>query len=291
MPGGLLNLIAYGNQNIIINGNPKKTFFKAVYMKHTNFGIQKFRLDYQGSRDLDPNIESVYRFKVPRNAELLLDSYLCFTLPDIWSTILPPNGKGDAWKPFHFQWIENIGSSLIKNVKITIGSQIIQEYPGEYIRCIVERDFTEDKKLLFDRMSGNVDELNNPQNFGGNRENNYPNAFFTPSIGGPEPSIRGRKIYVPLNPWFMHSTKVSLPLVALQYSEVVIEITLRPIKEMFTLNDVTANRDYVDTDYNTQLSKMYQRIAPNFSLEEYSMYRFLQPPHRLNCIVQTTLTR
>ena len=33
MPGGLLNLIAYGNQNIILNGNPKKTFFKSVYMK------------------------------------------------------------------------------------------------------------------------------------------------------------------------------------------------------------------------------------------------------------------
>mgnify|MGYP003346046660 CR=1 FL=1 len=75
MGGGLLNIVAYGNQNIILNGNPKKTFFKVVYSKYTNFGIQKFRIDYNGSRDLDPNSDSIYTFKIPRHAELLLDTY------------------------------------------------------------------------------------------------------------------------------------------------------------------------------------------------------------------------
>ena len=70
MAGGLLNLIAYGNQNIIVHGNPSKTFFKAVYAKHTNFGIQKFRLDYEGSSDIDLNSETVFKFKVERRAEL-----------------------------------------------------------------------------------------------------------------------------------------------------------------------------------------------------------------------------
>ena len=42
MPGGLLNIIAFGNSNIILNGNPTKTFFKTVYAKYTNFGMQKF---------------------------------------------------------------------------------------------------------------------------------------------------------------------------------------------------------------------------------------------------------
>jgi hypothetical protein len=26
MAGGLMNLVAYGNQNVILNGNPSKTF-------------------------------------------------------------------------------------------------------------------------------------------------------------------------------------------------------------------------------------------------------------------------
>ena len=47
MGGGLLNLTSYGNENVILNGNPKKTFFKAVYKKHTNFGLQRFRIDYK----------------------------------------------------------------------------------------------------------------------------------------------------------------------------------------------------------------------------------------------------
>ena len=52
MPGGILNILATGNQNIFLTGNPKKTFFKAVYAKYTNFGLQKFRIDFNGLRTL-----------------------------------------------------------------------------------------------------------------------------------------------------------------------------------------------------------------------------------------------
>ena len=52
MAGGLLNLIAYGNKNVILNGNPSKTFFKTTYAKYTNFGLQKFRIDVHGPRVL-----------------------------------------------------------------------------------------------------------------------------------------------------------------------------------------------------------------------------------------------
>ena len=148
MPGGLLNIIAYGNANILVHGNPTKTFFKTVYAKHTNFGMQKFRLDYDGSRDIDPNNDSVYTFKIPRNAELLMDAYFVFNIPDIYSTILPPSEIGDIWKAYQFKWIENLGTSSIKSIRIMIGTQVIQEYTGEYIRCMVERDYNENKKKI-----------------------------------------------------------------------------------------------------------------------------------------------
>jgi hypothetical protein len=279
MPGGLLNLIAYGNQNIILNGNPKKTFFKSVYMKYTNFGIQKFRLDYQGTRDIDPNNDSVYVFKIPRNAELLLDSHLCFTLPDIWSPMWPPTQVGDIWKPYHFKWINNIGTSLIKTVKVMIGTQLIQEYPGEYIRCVVERDYSEDKKKMFNAMSGNINEIHSPEIYNIDFVNNYPNAIYRGSEQ--EPSIRGRKIYVPLNPWFMNNTQMSLPLVALQYNEVTIEITLKPMKEMFTINNVEEIID-VNTTYAVKTDNLFTRIQPNFSDERHLLYRFLQQPPNLD---------
>ena len=282
MPGGLLNIIAFGNANIILNGNPTKTFFKTVYAKYTNFGIQKFRLDYQGSRDLDPNNESIYTFKVPRHADLLMDAYFVFSIPDIWSTILPPSAVNDCWKPYQFKWIENLGTSMIKNFRILIGTQVIQEYNGEYIKCMVERDFTEIKKKMFNEMIGNVNELNHPEIYGGNRNNTYPNTFFTSNEAGPEPSIKGRKIYVPLCPWFMNDSKLAVPLVCLQYSEITIEITLRPIKEIFTINNIPANdaENIVNFNniYDNILENLYKRIQPNFANERHNMYRFLQPP-------------
>ena len=52
MPGGLLNIISVGNANLFLTGNPSKTFFKVTYSKYTNFGLQKFRLDFDGQREL-----------------------------------------------------------------------------------------------------------------------------------------------------------------------------------------------------------------------------------------------
>ena len=90
MAGGLLNIISIGNANVILTGNPTKTFFKATYSKYTNFGLQKFRLDYEGSRDLRLTTPSQYTFKIKRYADLLMDTYLVLNLPDIWSPIYNP---------------------------------------------------------------------------------------------------------------------------------------------------------------------------------------------------------
>lgn len=286
MPGGLLNIISEGNQNVILNGNPSKTFFKTTYLKYTNFGLQTFRVDYNGIRDINPSEDSVYTFKIPRNAELLLNTYFVFTLPDIWSTILPPMSDYDIWKPYHFKWIENIGTSIIKTIQIYIGSQIVQEYTGEYIRTIVERDYTEDKKKMFDLMSGNIDELHSPENLKENF-NNYPNTFYMTGEDGvpgdPEPSIKGRKLYIPINAWYTYSSKQSVPLVSLQYSEMRIEITVRPISEIFTINNISddaLNSSNTFQQNGTQeiQDNLYKRISPSFTNNNHLLYRFLQPP-------------
>ena len=275
MPGGLLNIIAYGNQNIILNGNPSKTFFKTTYAKYTNFGIQKFRIDFKGERDLALNEDSTFTFKLPRYAELLMDTYLVLTLPDIYSGILPPERENDIWKPYHFRWIKNLGTSIIKKVAFRIGGQTIQEFSGEYMKNVVERDYDESKKKMFYEMTGNTEYLHSPEYFSG-RRNNYPNCFFNSSIDGPEPSLRGRKIYIPLMFWFSNSSKIAFPMVCLQYSEAEIEVTLRPIREMFTINDIrTSFDDYPSGSIGTLL---YSKRRPDFSKEKHQMYRFLQPP-------------
>jgi len=295
MAGGLLNLIGIGNANIFLTGDPIKTFFRATYCKYTNFGLQKFRIDYNGTRDLRLTDPSTFTFKIPRYAELLMDTYLVLTLPDIWSPIYPPvrklmvdnevtnEGKhnDNKWVPFEFRWIEDLGAQMIKEVEIRCGAFVLARYSGDYISAMVERDFTEEKKKNFKRMSGNVSELNNPAN-AHLRTNTYPNAFYdesnTPGVGGIEPSIRGRNIYVPLNAWFTLESKCAFPLVSLQYNELEISVTLRPIQEMFQVRDV------LDVDNDIYY---YPYVKPDFNLDRFQMYRFLQGPLKQNIIINT----
>ena len=76
MVGGLMNLSSYGAENIILTGNPTKTMFKAVYHKYTNFGMQRFRLDYDGLRNLSFTQESTLKFTVKRYGDLIGDTYI-----------------------------------------------------------------------------------------------------------------------------------------------------------------------------------------------------------------------
>lgn len=263
MPGGLLNLVSYGNQNVILNGNPSKTLFKCTYAKYTNFGLQKFRIDFDGLRTLRMSENSKFQFKVPRYAELLMDTYLVMQLPNIWSPILPPPDCNSSWRPYEFKWIDNLGTQMIKQVTFIVGGQIIQQFSGQYLYNLVERDFSQTKKEFYYKMTGNVPELNDPGN-GGNRVNAYPNAYATTNQLGPEPSIRARKVYVPLNIWFTLAAKMPFPLVSLQYNELYIEIEMRPINELFVVKDVTSSEmNYIQANQNDTL---------------FQFYRFLQPP-------------
>jgi hypothetical protein len=267
MPGGLMNLVSIGQQNIVLNGNPSKTFFKTTYSHYTNFGLQKFRVDFEGSKTLRLSEESTFTFKIPRYADLLMDCYLSVALPSIWSPIMPPQQDvpNPEWVPYEFKWIENLGAKMISKISITCGNYTLQEYSGDYLLAAVQRDFTTDKKDLFDVMSGNTKELNDPANVGA-RVNSYPNAFYTEALAGPEPSIRGRILYIPLNNWFGLKSQMAFPLTSLQYNELHIVVTLRPINELFQIRDVF---DYI---YN------YPYIAPNFNTWYMQFYRFLQPP-------------
>ena len=336
MPGGLLNLISEGNINSILTGNPKKTFFSTTYSKYTNFGMQKLRLDFEGLRTLRMTEDSVFSFNVPRHADLLMDTYFVVTLPNIWSPIryvnlgkpmilelndtdnqlnielsgvsinFLDNLKTCFW-PFEFKWIENLGSQMIRSVKYSVGGTVIQEFTGQYLYNMVNRDFSKAKRELFDEMTGNTKELNDPANYGG-RNNNYPNVIYhqdweNPSDTtklGPEPSIRGRKIYVPLNIWSTLNSKLAFPLVSLQYETLNIEVICRPIQELFVVKYQPSPRSIIK--FNELEQKLFRRnnlhdgsineidfeniknignyVQPNQVNNYYQMYRFLSPPQQ-----------
>jgi len=261
MPGGLLNLISYGNQNIMINGNPTKTMFKTTYAKHTNFGLQKFRIDYEGSKILNMTSTSHFDFKVPRYGDLLMDTYLVVQLPHIWS-----KKKDDAKKQqYEFKWIKNLGTQMIERVRFTIGGQTIQEYTGQYLTNMVERDFDDAKKKLYYNMTGNIEDFYDPES--SYEEKEYPHAMVDNDYDYVEPSIRGRKLYIPLNIWFTLSSKMAFPLTALQYNELHIEIDIRPVKDLFII------KTYDDDD------ELSEHKKPDFNSQEQQLYNFIEHPY------------
>jgi len=274
MPGGLLNIVAYGNQNVYLNGNPSKTFFKTTYKKYTNFGLQKFRIDFDGLRNLRMTESSKFTFRMKRYAELLMDTYLVVNLPTIWSPIYPPQDCSSNWAPYEFKWIDNLGTQMIEEIEISVGGQTLNRYSGAYLLAMMQRDFTTEKMALYDKMTGNVPELNDPGNVLP-RVNAYPNAYYTSDVAGPEPSIHGRKLYIPINFWFTLAAKMAFPLVSLQYNELEINVTIRPVQELVVIRDVT------DSANN------YPYIQPNFNDSLQQFYRFLQPPPDISLNTQS----
>ena len=272
MAGGLLNIISTGNNNIFLTGTPSTTFFRVVYTQYTNFGMQKFRVDYDGLRELRPTEQSTFSFKIPRYAELLMDTYLVISLPDIWSPIFPPKSMLDAdigadeWSAYEFRWIRDIGTQIIQEITITCGTFTLQKYSGNYLAAVVDRDFSKEKKELFNQMTGNIPELYDPANAFG-RTNSYPSAFMSSATAGAEPSIRGRRLYIPINAWFTLDSRCAFPLVSCQYNELYINVKLRPIQDLFQVRDVT------DT---SAFGQPY--IRPDFNQSQFQMYRFLQTP-------------
>ena len=269
MPGGLLNIISVGNANVMLTGNPSKTFFKVSYSKYTNFGLQKFRIDFEGSRELRLTDESKFTFKMKRYGDLLMDTYLVVSLPDIWSPIYPPTSDTNLeWSPYEFRWIQNIGAQMISEIEIQCGSVTLQRYSGEYLAAMVQRDFSAEKKDLFDRMSGNISELNDPANWNahGAKTGAYPSAYYTTNQAGAEPSIRGRDLYIPINAWFTLDCRCAFPLVSLQYNELIVNVTVRPIQELFQVRDIF------------DASNGFPYVSPDFNQDRFQMYRYLQTP-------------
>jgi hypothetical protein len=158
---------------------------------------------------------------------------------------------------------------MIENISITCGSTQLQSYSGAYLAAMTQRDFPENKKRAFDEMSGNIKEIYDPANIYG-RSGSYPSAYYSGDGVNIEPSIRGRTLYIPINAWFMMDSRCAFPLVALQYNELYINVTIRPIQELFQVRDVF------------DWGNAFPYVQPDFTQPQFAMYRFLQQPPGVN---------
>jgi len=193
--GGLLQLVAVGKQDVFLTGNPQITWFKFVYRRHTNFAVEAVEM----YSDNEPDFGKKISWLVPRSGDLLGPCILEITLPELF---LSTTGESVAY-------VNSIGHALIKEISVTIGEQEIDRQTGEWMEIWSSLTTSESQKFGFYDMMGKVD------------------GYSQPTLIGP------LKLYVPLQFWFCKNPGLYLPLLALQYHPVRINITFRPLQECF----------------------------------------------------------
>jgi hypothetical protein len=241
MPGGaLLSLVSYGSANVLLNDNPDFTYYYKVFKKYSHFSFETVEQPLDGPNELFYDQPIQLRLKIPRIGDLLTDLVFACDIPDIYSKYVTPTNN----RPFQyeFQWSRYIGVQMLSNVAFFVGGQKIQEFDSDYIIAKAHADYDTDKLFKWRQLVGDVHELTNPAKgvwAGGKQRTGYPSVIKA-NISGPQfnrPSIFGQTLYVPLPLWFTTSPAQALPLVGLQYQECEIQLTMRPINQLYTILD------------------------------------------------------
>jgi hypothetical protein len=183
MGGGLMQLVAYGAQDIYLTGNPQITFFKVVYRRHTNFSMEAIEQTFNGSVGFGNRVTAT----VSRNGDLVHRMWL---QADVKIT-----NAANAANPYP----ENVGHQLVKEAELEVGGQRVDKQYADWMEMWSQLTVSSEHSAGYNTMVG--DALVSSQ------------AGLTSTL------------YVPLQFWFCRNPGLALPLIALQYHEVKINLT------------------------------------------------------------------
>lgn len=198
MGGGIIQLVAYGREDLFLTRDPQITFFKVIYRRHTNFAREEISQYFIH----DPNFGKRTTCKISSEGDMIDRMTLKITLPEI-----PPDIGSK------FAWIRRIGQAMIKYVEIEINGKVIDKHYGEWLyiwSTLTSRNITDGG---LDKLIGNVPEL-------------------TDFTNGKKEYI----LYIPLYFWFCRTSGLSLPLISLQYSDIKVNIELFELDKCYILS-------------------------------------------------------
>jgi len=177
MGGGLLQLVAYGAQDVYLTGNPQITFFKVVYRRHTNFAIEAIQQTFNGN----PGYGNRVTCQISRNGDLIHRMYLAVDMSDESVAVCP-----------------YFGLRLVDYVELEIGGQKIDKQYSHWMYVWNELSLPVSKRKGYKKMVG--------------------------GDGGILKATSNDQLYIPLEFWFCRNVGLALPLIALQYHEVKVNI-------------------------------------------------------------------
>ena len=272
MGGGLMQLVAYGAQDVYLTGNPQITFWKVTYRRHTNFAMESIEQTFNGQADFGRRVQCT----ISRNGDLAYRTYLQVTLPEI--------GQDSCCNPkdcakVYARWLDYPGEQLISMVEVEIGGQRIDRQYGDWMHIWNQLTLTAEQERGYNKMVGQTTQLTylvDPSFADVDSacaNNTVPAAVCAPRNALPETTL-----YVPLQFWFCRNPGLALPLIALQYHEVRINLELRPSDEvLFAVTDL-GEKTSTGSGQSVKDAVSYQKSLVAASL--YVDYVFLDTDER-----------
>jgi hypothetical protein len=204
-----MQLVSYGAQDIYISGNPQITFWKILYKRHTNFAVESIEVTFNGQADFNKRVTAV----INRNADLMYKTYVQVVLPEVSLT----GTKG-------FRWLNYIGHRLLKQVEVEIGGQRIDRQYGDWMQIWTQLSTEAGTVAALDSLIGNTHELVLMKRSTGIALDATCSASETTISCVPRAGTPAKTLYIPLQFWFCRNPGLAIPLIALQYHEVRINV-------------------------------------------------------------------
>ncbi len=268
MGGGLMQLVAYGAQDVYLTGNPQITFWKVSYKRHTNFAMESIEQTFNGQADFGRRVTCT----ISRNGDLAYRTYLQVTLPEIGQGLKKGGDRG-----VYARWLDFPGEQLISQVEVEIGGQRIDRQYGDWMHIWNQLTMSTEQQRGYFKMIGNTTQLTfitDPlfNAIDGPCDANAPRQVCAPRNALPETTL-----YVPLQFWFCRNPGLALPLIALQYHEVKINLDIRPIEEcLFAISTLNSGTLPNDSSFKTVAAYNQSLVAASL----YVDYVFLDTDER-----------
>ena len=213
--GGLLQLVAMGKQDVFLTGNPQITWFKMVYRRYTNFAIESQQIYFDGDPDFGKRVTSL----IQRRGDLLGPMTIEVVLPFV-------NMTDDTIG----KYVNAVGYALIEEISLEVGEQEIDKQTGEWMQIWSTLTTPTSQRDALNNMVGRADGLNLPPA--------NPQSSLC-SVGTYK--YGAMKLYIPLQFWFNKNPGLYLPLLAMQYNPVRINIKLRDLASLIDNSDLSGS--------------------------------------------------
>lgn len=205
-----MQLVATGKQDVFLTGNPQITWFKMVYRRYTNFAIESQSMYFDGDPDFGKRLTAT----IPRRGDLLGPMILEVVLP----RVVFENGTPASY-------VNNTGYSLIEEISLEIGEQEMDKQTGEWMHLWSSLTVPPGQQTGFNNMIGSVAGQNLPPPSAAAATCSVNSSSSTYQYGS-------TKLYIPLQFWFNKNPGLYLPLLAMQYHPIRVNVKLRGLQDM-----------------------------------------------------------